>query len=102
MLNPQFATITEVPPTATSFRLKYLVAGSPIAELVVVANYVTENQYVQELDGLNALVPEQYEGGDLVLTASAINAGGESTATVCPTTIQVINPPTAPTSVEVS
>lgn len=102
MLNPQTATITEVPPTATSFRLKYLQAGSPIAELVVAANYVTENQYVQDLDGLNALVPEASEGADLVLTASAINEGGESTATSCPTTIQVINPPTAPSSVTVS
>jgi len=102
MLNPQNATITEVPPTATSFRLKYLRAGDVIAEEVVAANYVTENQYVQSLASLNAEVPEQYEGADLVLTASAINAGGESTATACPTDIQVINAPTAPSSVTVS
>lgn len=102
MLNPQFATITEVPPTATSFRLKYLYAGAPIAEVVEAANYVTNNQFVQDLSALNAAVPENREGGDLVLTASAINAGGESTATVCPTTIQVVNAPTAPSSVEVS
>jgi hypothetical protein len=102
MLNPQNATITEVPPTATQFRLKYLRAGQPVAELVVVANYVTENQYVQGLNGLNALVPDNAEGADLVLTANAINVGGESTAVSCGTTVQVINPPTAPSSITVS
>jgi hypothetical protein len=102
MLNPQNATITELPPTTTHFYLRYLQARTPIATLVVVANYVTENQFVQTLEGLNALVPEASEGADLVLTVSAVNAGGESTATACPTDIQVINTPTALTNVEVS
>lgn len=104
MLNPHTATITrpDGTPDVSQFRLTYLSAGSPIAELLVGANYVTANQYVQTLDGLNALVPAANQGGDLVLTASAINVGGESSATACDETIQVINPPAAPASVAVS
>ena len=102
MLNPQNATITLEPPTATQFRLKYLSAGATVAELLVSANYVTASQYVQPLDELNQSVPAQNQGGDMTLTASALNEGGESAATACAETIQVENAPNAPTSVTVS
>lgn len=102
MLNPQNATITEVPPTATQFRLTYLRAAAPIAEVVVAANYANNNAYFQSLATLNAAVPEQFEGADLTLQAKAINAGGESASFACPTTVQVVNPPTAPSSIELS
>jgi hypothetical protein len=104
MTNPSFATVTRIDgtPDVDSFRLKYLLAGQVVAELVVPANYVTGNQYVQSLHDLNALVAPQFQGAELTLTASAINAGGESTATVSPTQVVIVNAPAAPASVDVS
>lgn len=102
MLNPTVATITLPSPTATSFRLRYLVAGLPVAELVVAAFYNNAGSYIQPLQGLNALVPEANQGGAMTLIAFAINIGGESLATASPTDVIVVLPPGAPLTVVVS
>ena len=107
MLNPQTATIGMPDGSIVNqFRLKYLYAGSPVATLLVTANYVTTSggvaQFVQALGGLNALVPLNKQGASLVLTASAINDGGESTAFSCSTEVVVINAPAAPVSITLS
>jgi hypothetical protein len=102
MLNPITATITLTPPNAAQFRLQYHFAGDVIAEQVVTASSPSGDNYGQSLASLNALVDGNHQATDLVLTASAINAGGESTATACAEIIQVVNAPNAPSSVTVS
>ncbi len=102
MLNPITATITVTPPNVSQFRLQYHYAGDVIAEQVVSAVPPNGDNYGQPLAGLNAAVDGNHQATDLVLTASAINAGGESTATACVELIQVVNAPSAPSSVTVS
>lgn len=104
VLNPQNATITRVDgsPDVDSFVLKYLKDGSVVAQTTVPSNYITANQYVQNLAGLNAAVPASAQGANLVFEASAANVGGASIFTVCPDLVVVVNPPQAPESVEVA
>jgi hypothetical protein len=102
MLNPSIVTVTLPVPTATQFRLRYLVAGSPIADLIVPALYNGAGSYVQPLGTLNSLVPPQYQGAEMVLVVSAISAGGESVAEPAAETVVVILPPQAPLTVVVS
>lgn len=102
MLNPITATIAVEPQNVAQFRLQYHFAGDVIAEQVVNASAPNGGNYVQSLATLNAAVDGNHQATDLVLTASGINAGGESTATACAELIQVVNAPNAPSSVTVS
>jgi hypothetical protein len=96
MLNPRIATITLSSPTVTQFRLRYRISGLTVAEMIVSANYNNAGSYIQPLDNLNVLVPEQNQGSNMILIVNAINSSGESFATVASEEIIVIFSPQAP------
>ena len=105
--NPANATVTMVDGSIVDqFKMKYSLAANPVATVTVTPNYVTTtpagNQYVQSLSSLNAAVPLDKQGSEMVLSVSAINVGGESPAQVNPDTVIVVNPPSQPVSVAAS
>ena len=102
MLNPRIATITLPSPTATQFRLRYQISGLTVVEIVVSANYNNAGSYIQPLDSLNILVPEQNQGSNMILIVNAINSSGESFATVASEEIVVILSNQAPLSIVLS
>jgi len=104
VFNPHIATITVIPHTNVgSFRLQYVKDGDIVAELVQPANYVSGDEFIQNLLPLNALVPQSAQAGNMVLAVRAINAGGESEGqTTASEQIQVVTPPSTPALVVVS
>ena len=102
MLNPTIATITLPSATATSFRMRYLLSGSTVAEVVSLANYTNAGSYVQALAPLNALVPEGAQGASMTLVINAVNTGGESLPVPAATPVEVVLPPGAPLTIVLS
>ena len=102
MLNPSIATIVLPAPTATQFRFRYFVAGVAVADIELPALYNNAGSYVQPLAAVNALVTPSVQGASMTLVVNAINEGGESLPTTCPTPVVVILPPDPPVTVVLS
>lgn len=103
ILNPHAVVVTvPSPDNVEFFRLVYYKDGTPVAEIVQEANYVTNADFSQNLLPLNALVPATAQRADLSLGIRASNSGGESAQFGAAQLVQVENPPNQPTNAVIS